>query len=50
MNKNIVGVILIILALLAVYFYGWPRLQPYLGTGDAGSETTATAPLNPVAM
>lgn len=33
MNKNIVGIILIVLALLAVYFYGWPKIQPYLNTG-----------------
>lgn len=46
MNKNIVGIILIILALLAVYFYGWPKLQPYLGGGDeAPGETSGTAPM-----
>ena len=44
MNKNIVGIILIILALLAVYFYGWPKLQPYLGSGDSSGEPT-TAPV-----
>lgn len=30
MNKNIVGIVLIVLALLAVYLYGWPKIQPYL--------------------
>jgi hypothetical protein len=48
MNKNIVGIILIVLALLAVYFYGWPKLQPYLnqGGGDVPAEgTTETMPM-----
>jgi hypothetical protein len=38
MNKNIVVIILIILAGAAIYFYGWPKLQPYLNTG--GGEGT----------
>ena len=33
MNKNIVVIILLVLAGAAVYFYGWPKLQPYLNTG-----------------
>ena len=48
MNKNIVGIILIVLALLAVYFYGWPKLQPYLNTGGAPEETTAPAAGQPL--
>ena len=45
MNKNIVGIILIILALAAVWFYGWPKLQPYINTGGTpeGGETTSPA-------
>lgn len=30
MNKNVVGVILIVVALVLVFFYGWPKLKPYL--------------------
>ena len=43
MNKNVVGIILIVLALVAVYFYGWPKLQPYLNQGGGEAEQT-TAP------
>lgn len=41
MNKNIVGIILIILALAAVYFYGWPKIQPYLNQGGGEGEVTS---------
>lgn len=45
MNKNIVGIILIVLALLAVWFYGWPKLKPYIQTGGGDAvETPATEP------
>lgn len=45
MNKNIVGIILIVLALAAVYFYGWPKLQPYINQGgDVPAEET-TSPM-----
>jgi len=40
MNKNIVGIILIILALVAVWLYGWPKMQPYLNTGGGEVEQT----------
>ncbi len=50
MNKNVVGIILIVLALVLGYFYGWPKLQPYLnqpevGPAGAPGETTSTAPI-----
>ncbi len=44
MNKNIVGIILIILAVLAVW-WGWGKMQPYLNTGgDAPIEETTGTP------
>ncbi len=43
MNKNVVGIILIILAVVAVYF-GWKQMKPYLDVGgDVVEETTGTA-------
>lgn len=44
MNKNIVGIILIVLAIALVWFYGWPKLQPYLNTGGGDVDMT-TAPM-----
>ena len=42
MNKNIVGIVLIIVAAALVYFFAWPKLQPYMNTGgDAGEMTTS---------
>ncbi|MBX7246899.1 MAG: hypothetical protein K1X53_15490 [Candidatus Sumerlaeaceae bacterium] len=48
MNKNVVGVILIVLALALVGLYGWPKLKPYVtspvapapGAGAADGMTT----------
>lgn len=44
MNKNIVGIILIILAGLAIW-WGWGKMKPYMDTGGdvTVEETTGTA-------
>lgn len=34
MNKNVVGIILIVLAIALVGFYGYPKLKPYLFAPD----------------
>lgn len=46
MNKNVIGIILIILAVIAVW-WGWGKLQPYINQGgDVPAEaTTDTMPL-----
>lgn len=40
MNKNIVGIILIVLALAAVYFYGYPKIKPYIESPPPENPTT----------
>jgi hypothetical protein len=42
MNKNVVGIILIVLAVVLVGLYAWPKLKPYFGTptAPAGQEMT----------
>lgn len=44
MNKNVIGIILFILAGALVYFYGWPKIQPYLNLGGTPQEVT-TGPM-----
>ena len=45
MNRNVVGIILIVIAIIAVAFFAWPRLKPYFSTptapGGANDMTTA---------
>jgi hypothetical protein len=36
MNKNVVGVILIVVALVLVFYYGWPKLKPHLVSPPPG--------------
>lgn len=47
MNKNLVGVILIVLAIVLVGFYAWPKLKPYFATPAAppGGGDMTTMPL-----
>lgn len=47
MNKNVVGVVLIVIAIAAFGFYGWPRLKPYVTSppaqpAEAGAGAGAT--------
>jgi hypothetical protein len=44
MNRNVVGAILIVLALALIYFFAWPKLKPYVSTPAPGpaTETTGT--------
>ena len=45
MNKNVMGIILIVVALALIYFFAWPKMKPYMSppAGPADTEmTTAT--------
>jgi hypothetical protein len=47
MNKNVVGIILIILAVVLVGLYAWPKLKPYFSTpaGPGGPAEGTTMPI-----
>jgi hypothetical protein len=32
MNKNVVGIVLIVLAIVIGYIYAWPKMQPYFSS------------------
>ena len=42
MNKNVMGIILIVVALALIYFFAWPKMKPYVSppAGPAGVEMT----------
>lgn len=47
MNKNLVGIILIIVAVVLVGLYAWPKLKPYFVTPapEPGAGEMTTVPL-----
>ncbi len=47
MNKNVVGVILIVLALVIGYLYAWPKMKNYVSppAAPAGGTEMTSAPM-----
>lgn len=46
MNKNVMGIVFIILAAALLAFYAWPKMKPYVSAPPAGEPTEmTTAPL-----
>jgi hypothetical protein len=42
-NKNVVGIVLIVLAVALLYIYAWPKMKPYLSApppAPPGAEMT----------
>jgi hypothetical protein len=48
MNKNVVGIILIIIALALVWFYGWPKMKPYISPPEVPTNTGPTTGTIPI--
>ena len=42
MNKNVMGIILIVVALALIYFFAWPRMKPYISPPAAPADTEMT--------
>ncbi len=42
MNKNATGIILIVVALVIIFIYAWPKMKPYVNqpAAPAGTEMT----------
>jgi hypothetical protein len=43
MNKNTIGVLIILVALGLFGFYGWPRIKPYISDPAPAPATSAPA-------
>ena len=42
MNKNVTGIILIVVALVIIFIYAWPKMKPYISPPAAPADTEMT--------
>lgn len=48
MNRNVVAIVLIIIAIALIWVFAWPRMKPYFAPPLAPSEQTTGTPGMPM--